>query len=515
MVTIYHAFDTTYQDIISQLNSIKQNGYTHIQTSPSQKSRITIPKSEPNTNDLNAWWFCYQPTEFVIGNKYGSKNDLKELVDAANKLNIKIISDLCLNFMAELDGISRKDWDQAELKAKHDNNQTLLNKYIDTLDKSFPSFTKDDFKTRYYYNEHSKRRVNNWFMGNLPALKLENKKVQIVHDAYIKSLLDIGIAGFRFDCSLWMSPEIVSQYLQMTKQNNNRVINYLEVIEQNNYNIIKKYAEIAPITDYNLAQKLASIFEMGSSQWVRDLGSMEFKIKSLSKNNITFAVNHDTFHSKQSHISIKFPNNSEYMATAVLLSLKNGIPLILNKISDNEIIKNGVKYRSALRNSQNEACLIIPSIKTKYYIVRINNCIILERGSDGFFLMNRGFETVKMNSVYLDWESRLSGVYKKINSEQIIKVGIDGQNRVITGITKIDPQSGCYFVKVSDNLGVFKVPEPTVMEQPNINATKNIANGHNNRHNGHNGHNGHYSINNEKKNQKLLKIDPFDFPPLG
>ena len=356
--SIYHAFDTNYLDIIFMLDDLQQQGYSHIQISPPQKSRTSTPSSEikfipsksgDNTkvnikNDLEVipWWYQYQPIEFVVGNKYGSKEELKLLAQEVHKKGMKLIADICINFMAEIDKGSSKEWLMAEKKARK-NDTKSLDELMEILDKSYPPFNKDDFKDRSFFDKSKKRYINNWYMGQLPALKLDTEKVQKVHFKYLRKLMKLGVDGFRYDCAQWIKPETLQLYLNAAPSD----CNYLEVIERRNIGKIITYSKLAPVLDYRLGELLVTIFKKKNKNWITNVHNLEDEIKDVHFKNVLFSVNHDTFHSKQSKLSLNFDhysnnddednkfnegkNSAEILASCLLLSLKNGIPLIFNE----------------------------------------------------------------------------------------------------------------------------------------------------------------------------------------
>ena len=65
---ILHMLQWNLNDIIKELPTIKDCGYTSIQISPVQRCK-----------DGDEWWCLYQPLGFTIGNRYGSKEDLINL----------------------------------------------------------------------------------------------------------------------------------------------------------------------------------------------------------------------------------------------------------------------------------------------------------------------------------------------------------------------------------------------------------------------------------------------------
>ena len=92
---IFHAFCWKYKDITANLSSISEASFKSIQISPVQE-----PKNGGTT-----WWSFYQPLSFSIAtnSSLGSKADLKELCDEAEKYGISIIADIVFNHLANID----------------------------------------------------------------------------------------------------------------------------------------------------------------------------------------------------------------------------------------------------------------------------------------------------------------------------------------------------------------------------------------------------------------------------
>jgi len=370
--------------------------------------------------------------EFKIGNYYGTKEELKLLTDVAHKKNIRIIADLCLNFMAELEIAGKKEWDEADEK--------LLIKYKDILNRAYPPFNINDFKQRTYYNRTVHKKINNWYMGQLPALKTDTDKVQKVHFAYIKELVDVGIDGFRWDCAQWFKPEVIRKYLSYAKSLG--AYNYLEIIERRNFNKIKLYNSICTITDYKLGNELTNIFKKNNRFWIKGARSLEDKIKILNQKNIVFAVNHDTYNCEQSRLFLNFEDNrdrsTEILATCMLLTIKNGVPLIFRETAKNSMVKDGVKFKTMMVNC-NESSVLQTNSK---------DVTIIKRDEYGFAILNRG----KRINRKLIVSGLSSGIYQQIGNQNKITV----KNKEILGLNGLPRKSCLYFYKIKNiNVPIF------------------------------------------------------------
>lgn len=166
---ILHTFLWKVQDIIKNLETIKASGYTAIQLSPCQKCK-----------EGGEWWNVYQNLGFEIGNKYGTKSDIKELCSKAHSLGIKVIVDIVVNHCANEGG------SDLELVPHHNVPKELSeNKF----------FWKEKQSIRNWDNRY---QVTNYSSG-LPKLNLSNWDLQDIIIKFLNELIDIGVDGFRID----------------------------------------------------------------------------------------------------------------------------------------------------------------------------------------------------------------------------------------------------------------------------------------------------------------------------
>jgi len=417
-MSIYHAFDEKYSDIIDKLPELYSFGYEYIQISPPQKSRLDLPHDAKPGTPENVWWLRYQPIEHSIGNVYGSREELTELCNIAETHNIKIIADLALNFMGALNGIGKKEWEKAELLARQ-GNDTLLNSYMDILDKAYPPFTIDDYLPRTNLLANG-RSIFLWFGGELPALKTKTQKVRDIHVSYMKDLVACGIKGFRWDAIKFMDPTTLKWYLDLFPE----IWSYVETMERFDLNKVRKYSDIADIEDFTWTQWMIDAME-DPRKSVTDLCQADIYIRP---HDVTFSLNHDTYHK---HLKPWFKDNTlAYLATGFLLAIKNGIPLILNKMADNEIVRAGVRFRKLMKEIDAPE-----SNFPKLEIQGKQRYIIVERGHHGFYVMNINNKPLHIRKIK---ESKfLSGrKYQNLITNKIIT------DQTIT----ISPYSAEYFI---------------------------------------------------------------------
>ncbi|MFM7886643.1 MAG: alpha-amylase family glycosyl hydrolase [Pseudanabaena sp.] len=96
-IAIFHAHDEQYQDVAGYVCELPNQGYTHIQIAPAQKSN---PGPLPSPLE---WAVRYQPVDYRFIEGRGNETQLKNLVSKAHSCNIKVIADVVFNHMANMD----------------------------------------------------------------------------------------------------------------------------------------------------------------------------------------------------------------------------------------------------------------------------------------------------------------------------------------------------------------------------------------------------------------------------
>ena len=235
-INIYHAFNEKIRDVKTKIKDLSENGITHIQLSPIQKCRksvgkILMKKKRMQTDSTMEWWLAYQPLNYEIGNFYGSKTELIELIDECAKYNIEIVSDIVINHISALIDFEYPIY-----------NILLLITGIDNI-KNYPDFTMWDI---YYYYNNIKTEEN----------KLESYLKSILPNSYDKFNINRLIIDALIDYELIYDETIIPiddknklnelrDNYKKTKDNNDMII-YIKTsssIIQNNLNKINLYID--------------------------------------------------------------------------------------------------------------------------------------------------------------------------------------------------------------------------------------------------------------------------------
>jgi hypothetical protein len=197
-IVIMQAFNMSFNYVRSQVKEIASAGYTHIQLSPVTKS----------LEDTGIWWELYQPVTFKeIGNRLGTKEDLKRLVDSAHDAGLKVLVDVVLNHTA--DPSRRPDTDvryPLNFNEFKEENFHFYNLYLDyhfyALEAQEQNDWTDDFKFRWFHSENSVTFKN--FLTYIVDRNLVEFKDNIIK---------FGSPNFRWETLRFLRRYIPNRYL--------------------------------------------------------------------------------------------------------------------------------------------------------------------------------------------------------------------------------------------------------------------------------------------------------------
>lgn len=424
-IAIFHAFNQNYNDVEVFVCELANQGYSHVQISPAQKS-----------NPGNEWWKRYQPVNYNEIEGLGSDNDLKKLTDKAHSCNVKVIADVVFNHMGNLDG----------------------GEGFENLDK-FPGLSKNDFQTpdnnpgqrpcevgdNNGYSDGNRNSELNCWLGGLPDLKFTDN-VKTIQTAHIKTLLELGVDGFRFDAAKHIPEDVVREYIDyINQQGNGKTWNYLEVIEDSDTKA-EDYNWIAAVTDFRLYNSMKNAFTFSG-----DLRSLPANAVDDSR-SVTFGTNHDTIRSLNAKAINPYDDITDsYLATAYVLAREDGTPLIFNDDNLNApYIQYGVKFRQIMTQRGQDGKNV------KENILKVTNSktvALMERGGEGFFVENKGLDTFDVPTLDLTL-TNLEGCYRELRNDFTVAIEQRDGKKFVTrwgtwdrGGMKVQGRDALYFIR--------------------------------------------------------------------
>ena len=425
-IAIFHAFNQKYTDAKGFVCDLRQQGYTHVQISPAQKS-----------NPGDQWWKRYQPVDYRTIEGLGTENDVLALTKKAHSCNMKVIADVVFNHMANLDGADG----------------------FENLNK-FPGLSQNDFKTTAqnpgqrpcevadnngYQDGNQNSEINCW-LGGLPDLKFTDN-VKRLQKSHLKKLLGLGVDGFRFDAAKHMPKDVVKEYIQfIDRESNGQAWNYLEVIEDQDTKA-EDYNWIAAVTDFRLYNSMKNIFTFGG-----DLRSLPANAVNDSR-SVTFGANHDTIKALNDKAINPYDDITDsYLATSYVLARESGTPLVFNEHNlMAPYIKYGVKFREVMVQRGREGKNI------KETILRFpnsNTVVMMQRGSEGLFIINKATDRLNLPALDLTLTD-LEGCYNELRNNFTIAIERKNDKKFVTrwgtwnrGGMEIQARDALYLIRV-------------------------------------------------------------------
>ena len=181
---IFHAWNWSMKTIEANLDSIKNAGFTTIQTSPMQ------PQKDYYATDTQrgSWWKLYQPLGFSIATKnnaLGTKSDLVSMVKKAHNKGLKVIVDVVANHLAG-------DYDRLAPAVKE--YEPTIYGYDGTLSGGAMLHSET------LYEAQDAWHTTNGHIG-LPDLNTHHQHVQQRALSLVKEYIDCDVDGFRFDAA--------------------------------------------------------------------------------------------------------------------------------------------------------------------------------------------------------------------------------------------------------------------------------------------------------------------------
>ena len=262
---------------------------------------------------------------YQIDEKFGTMDDLKELIDAAHQKNVKIILDMAFNHTS-----LAHNW-FIEFKKAHLNNDSN-NKYYDYY--TYKSST-EKMPGRVWCKLGQEENYECNFSSDMPELNYDNENVRNDILDIAKYYLDLGVDGFRFDAAKYIylndekkTQEFWKEFNSKLKEIKNDIYLVGEVWSSDNE--VYGYIDSMNCFNFTMSQAegvIASAAKNGNiNTYTRYIEKYQAKIKTLNSESmlIPFISNHDM---DRSAGFLMMANKFPYMAANLLL-LAPGSPFI-------------------------------------------------------------------------------------------------------------------------------------------------------------------------------------------
>lgn len=178
--TILHVWSWNFPTIAENMKQIADAGFTMLQTSPvnacfsPEGGNIKILDEKEGN-----WYHYYQPTDWTIGNNIlGTEEEMKVMLDSANKYDIRVLVDVLPNHTAfNIDLVTDEFYEAVGGREKmfHSNGLEGIRNYGDRTQCTLQG------------------------VGGLPDVNTENHLFQKYYMQFVNKLIEMGVRGFRYD----------------------------------------------------------------------------------------------------------------------------------------------------------------------------------------------------------------------------------------------------------------------------------------------------------------------------
>ncbi|KAH3853812.1 alpha-amylase A-like [Dreissena polymorpha] len=429
---IVHLFEWKWTDIALECERfLSKKGFCGVQVSPANEHVMVTSPPRP-------WWERYQPVSYKLQSRSGTEAEFADMVSRCKAVGVRIYVDVILNHMA---GLGRNGTGTA--------GSTFNSDLFD-----FPGvpYIKEHFNEVCPLNSYNDAHtIKDCYLVGLTDLDQNISYVRDKIAAFLNTLIDYGVAGFRVDAAKHMWTKDIAAIQQNVKDlpEGGRPFFYHEVIDQSNGPVTtQQYTSLGYVTEFRYCQKIKE----GIEGFDRLGGVVDYGWGMTDSDHaFVFVDNHDnqrghggggaiiTFEKPINYrLAVAFTLANDYGFTRVMSSyyfgensdlgpphdinfLTKDVPFNADESCGNEwvcehrwaSIANMVAFRNAVVGTQ----------KQNYF--NKNNQIAFSRGNKGFFAMSRSGHMDETLQTGLP-----AGQYRDLINGRMVTVGSDGTARI-------------------------------------------------------------------------------------
>jgi len=221
--SIVEFFGWPHDDILSECAFLADAGYMGAKFFPVQEQVMSV---ETFQQDLNPWYFMYQPMSYKLGGRMGDRDQLRAAIHGCRELGVRAYADAVLNHMVG-----------GGNDANPNHRDTSCN-YFPSKNSSLEGGQSPSYTQCYVYENssvtglppsqefpgvpygptdfHCERVLNSWtdpldlnagWLEGLVDLNTEKENVQERIADYLTDLYSIGFSGIRMDAAKHIQPD--------------------------------------------------------------------------------------------------------------------------------------------------------------------------------------------------------------------------------------------------------------------------------------------------------------------
>eukprot|EP01029_Cantina_marsupialis_P025823 TRINITY_DN68497_c0_g1_i1.p1 TRINITY_DN68497_c0_g1~~TRINITY_DN68497_c0_g1_i1.p1 ORF type:complete len:838 (+),score=159.11 TRINITY_DN68497_c0_g1_i1:103-2616(+) len=253
---IIELFGWPFKDIAKECEFIGKAGYLGIKI---QAQEHLMDMNQPFNNDMNPWYFNYQPTSFAFQSRGGSRDDLKAVIKECHSHGVRVYNDAIVNHNPgsgndrnhhRNDNHGHCDTWEAKGSAgdfygnkgatwytNGFNYETTKTGFSQVNENPSVPYLPEHYHCTYTggISWNDPHILNVMSLDGLVDVNTEHPYVQQRIGDYFNSMLSIGFSGFRMDGAKHMNPQDIAKFFKELKQSMggnipSYLVTYLEVL---------------------------------------------------------------------------------------------------------------------------------------------------------------------------------------------------------------------------------------------------------------------------------------------
>lgn len=227
---VVELFGWPYADIAAECELIGRAGYLGVKVYP--PSEHVMSDVWLQENELNPWYFIYQPVSYRLSSRSGTRDELVKMIDTCRAFGVRVYADAVVNHMSGggNDIINHCNgnvfWGGKESSA---GSPYFTHPFTYETSPFTAQPPGNEFPAVPYgpLDFHCERTLNSWndpfalnygWLVGLTDLNTERESVQQRIASYFVDLLGAGFSGFRIDAAKHISPDALADILALFRQ---------------------------------------------------------------------------------------------------------------------------------------------------------------------------------------------------------------------------------------------------------------------------------------------------------
>ncbi|WP_347754409.1 alpha-amylase family glycosyl hydrolase [Agrococcus sp. ProA11] len=302
-------FQWTWNAIAAECATLGEAGVAWVLTSPPQE-HVDGSTARLASTDGSEWWWSYQPVSYMVDSRLGTRDEFADMTRACSSAGVDVYADAVINHMAGVDagtGWSGSQFGHYAYPGLY--SQDDFHRCDRTPDDDIDGYT-DPFV------------IQHCELVNLADLATETEHVRANIGAYLQSLLDLGVTGFRIDAAKHIDPDDLAAIVARLPAGT-PVIS--EVIRGAGEPVSpEQYTSFSTVWEFGWAERVGEFVHSGSARALADLSPTSYGL--LEEQARTFIANHDT---ERNDTTLSYQDGAEFAAaTAIMLASDYGPPTL-------------------------------------------------------------------------------------------------------------------------------------------------------------------------------------------